>query len=52
MALMFENLTTRLNGVLDRLKRRGALSEGDVIAIDGSAGVVTADDVPLEEPEV
>jgi len=28
------------------------LSEGDVIAIDGSAGVVTADDVPLQEPEV
>jgi signal recognition particle subunit SRP54 len=31
MALMFESLTTRLNGVLDRLKRRGALSEADVI---------------------
>ena len=28
------------------------LSEGDVIAIDGSSGVVTADDVPLEEPAV
>jgi pyruvate,orthophosphate dikinase len=28
------------------------LSEGDLIAIDGSAGVVTADDVALEEPEV
>jgi pyruvate,orthophosphate dikinase len=28
------------------------LSEGDMIAIDGSAGVVTADDVPLEEPGV
>ncbi len=28
------------------------LGEGDTIAIDGSAGVVTADDVPLEEPEV
>jgi pyruvate, orthophosphate dikinase len=28
------------------------LSEGDPIAIDGSAGVVTADDVELEEPEV
>jgi pyruvate,orthophosphate dikinase len=28
------------------------LSEGDLIAIDGSAGVVTADDVPLEDPEV
>src|SRR5215211_5893410 len=28
------------------------LSEGDTIAIDGSAGVVTADDVPLEEPRV
>ena len=28
------------------------LGEGDVIAIDGSTGVVTADDVPLEEPEV
>ena len=28
------------------------LREGDVIAIDGSAGLVTADDVPLEEPEV
>jgi pyruvate, orthophosphate dikinase len=28
------------------------LSEGDQIAIDGSAGLVTADDVPLEEPEV
>ena len=31
MALMFESLTTRLNGVLDRLKRRGALSEDDVV---------------------
>ena len=31
MALMFESLTTRLNGVLDRLKRRGALSEADVV---------------------
>jgi pyruvate, orthophosphate dikinase len=28
------------------------LCEGDIIAIDGSAGVVTTDDVPLEEPEV
>src|SRR3954464_14118024 len=28
------------------------LSAGDRIAIDGSAGVVTADDVELEEPEV
>ncbi len=28
------------------------LGEGDLIAIDGSAGVVTADDVELEEPEV
>src|SRR3954464_171803 len=28
------------------------LTGGDVIAIDGSAGVVTADDVELEEPEV
>jgi pyruvate,orthophosphate dikinase len=28
------------------------LGEGDVIAIDGSAGIVTADDVPLEDPEV
>ncbi|MET0760704.1 MAG: pyruvate, phosphate dikinase [Thermoleophilaceae bacterium] len=28
------------------------LSEGDRIAINGSTGVVTADDVPLEEPEV
>jgi pyruvate,orthophosphate dikinase len=28
------------------------LSEGDLIAIDGSAGVVTTDDVPLEDPEV
>jgi pyruvate,orthophosphate dikinase len=28
------------------------LSEGDRIAIDGSTGVVTADDVPLEDPEV
>ena len=30
MALMFESLTTRLTGVLDRLKRRGALTEDDV----------------------
>ena len=29
-----------------------ALSEGDRIAIDGSTGVVTADDVPLEDPEM
>jgi pyruvate, orthophosphate dikinase len=28
------------------------LAEGDLIAIDGSAGIVTADDVPLEAPEV
>ncbi len=28
------------------------LGEGDMIVIDGSAGVVTTDDVPLEEPEV
>src|SRR5215211_6774835 len=28
------------------------LCEGDLIAIDGSAGQVTSDDVPLEEPEV
>jgi pyruvate, orthophosphate dikinase len=28
------------------------LSEGDLIAIDGSAGLVTADDVELEESEV
>jgi pyruvate,orthophosphate dikinase len=28
------------------------LGEGDLIAIDGSAGVVTADDVELQEPEV
>src|SRR5215211_2006755 len=29
-----------------------ALQEGDRIAIDGSAGVVTVDDVPLQEPKV
>jgi pyruvate, orthophosphate dikinase len=28
------------------------LSEGDEIAIDGSAGIVTVDDVPLQEPEM
>jgi pyruvate,orthophosphate dikinase len=28
------------------------LGEGDLIAIDGSAGIVTADEVALEEPEV
>ena len=28
------------------------LGDGDLIAIDGSSGVVTADDVELEEPEV
>jgi pyruvate, orthophosphate dikinase len=28
------------------------LGEGDTIAIDGSTGVVTVDDVPLEEPEM
>jgi pyruvate, orthophosphate dikinase len=28
------------------------LSEGDLIAIDGSAGLVTADEVELEDPEV
>ena len=28
------------------------LAEGDAIAIDGSAGVVTADDVPLADPQV
>ncbi|MBD0283320.1 MAG: pyruvate, phosphate dikinase [Thermoleophilaceae bacterium] len=30
----------------------GTLEEGDVIAVDGSAGVVTTDDVPLKEPTV
>ncbi len=29
---MFENLTQRLNGVFDKLRRRGKLSEGDVDA--------------------
>jgi pyruvate, orthophosphate dikinase len=28
------------------------LEEGDLIAIDGSAGVVTTDDVPLQDPKV
>jgi pyruvate, orthophosphate dikinase len=28
------------------------LGEGDVIAIDGTAGVITTDDVPLQDPEV
>jgi pyruvate,orthophosphate dikinase len=28
------------------------LGEGDLIVIDGSAGLVTTDDVPLEEPEM
>jgi pyruvate, orthophosphate dikinase len=28
------------------------LSEGDEIAIDGSAGIVTVDDVPLQDPEM
>ena len=28
------------------------LGEGDLIVIDGSAGVVTVDDVPLTEPEM
>jgi pyruvate, orthophosphate dikinase len=28
------------------------LNEGDLIAIDGTTGVVTTDDVPLEDPEV
>ena len=31
LALMFESLTTRLTGVFDRLKRRGALTEDDVV---------------------
>src|SRR6201986_2800541 len=30
--LMFDNLSERLNGILDRLTRRGALSEADVEA--------------------
>ncbi|HEX4759219.1 MAG TPA: pyruvate, phosphate dikinase, partial [Thermoleophilaceae bacterium] len=30
----------------------GKVSEGDVIAIDGSRGLVTTDDVPLQEAEV
>ncbi|HEY6779514.1 MAG TPA: pyruvate, phosphate dikinase, partial [Thermoleophilaceae bacterium] len=29
-----------------------SLAEGDLIVIDGSAGLVTTDDVPLEEPEM
>ena len=28
------------------------LHEGDLIAIDGSAGIVTTDDVPLQDPEM
>src|SRR3712207_3469634 len=28
------------------------LTEGDLIAIDGTSGIVTTDDVPLEEPAV
>ena len=36
--------TVKVNGT--------TLGEGDLIAIDGSAGIVTADDVALEEPEV
>jgi pyruvate, orthophosphate dikinase len=36
--------TVRVNG--------RTLEEGDLIAIDGSAGVVTTDDVPLEAPTV
>jgi pyruvate, orthophosphate dikinase len=39
-----EAKTVRVNGT--------ELHEGDPIAIDGSAGLVTADDVPLEEPHV
>jgi pyruvate, orthophosphate dikinase len=36
-----------------KLRVKGTeLSEGDVIAIDGTAGIVTADEVPLEEPKV
>jgi pyruvate, orthophosphate dikinase len=36
-----------------RLRVNGTeLAEGDVIAIDGTAGIVTADEVPLEEPKV
>ncbi len=36
--------TMRVNGT--------QLGEGDLLVIDGSAGVVTIDDVPLEEPKV
>jgi pyruvate,orthophosphate dikinase len=36
--------TLRVNGA--------QLAEGDTLVIDGSAGVVTTDDVPLEEPKV
>ena len=36
--------TMRVNGT--------QLGEGDMIVIDGTAGVVTTDDVPLEEPKV
>src|SRR5919198_6765851 len=36
-----------------RVRAHGTeLGEGDLIAIDGSTGEVTADDVPLEEPEM
>src|SRR5918992_58575 len=36
-----------------RLRVNGTeLAEGDTIAIDGTAGIVTADEVPLEEPKV
>ena len=45
------DLEIDLNGE-DDARGRHRLSEGDLIAIDGTAGVVTADDVPLEEPEV
>ena len=33
---MFESLSDRLSGVFDRLRGRGALSEGDVVEVANS----------------
>src|ERR1700740_999991 len=46
---MFDSLSERLNAVLDRLTRRGALSEGDGdAALQEGRGALTQAAVPLD----
>src|SRR6266581_1179639 len=43
---MFDSLSERLNGILDRLTRRGALSEADVETLGASAQPIDLNAAP------